>query len=463
MAKQFRSQNFDTALTEIFRARSLENENGFTLIASENHPHPEDVTAYWDADRATFAGGYFEGYPPAPGQRSGAGRYYQGVQQADELEELARRRVISVLAPGMEDVAGANVQAPSGAIANMIAYFGVMQLGDTMVAPSLTRGYGHLSHGADSPNVVGQFFNARGYGIDEATGLIDYDEMGRLVAAVKPKVLMSGFSSYPSEVDWKRIAQTANAFGAVSIADISHPGGLIGAGLMNNPFLQGIDIVTSTTHKTWGGTKGAVIVYNKESLAKKVPGGVAKTGPNQGRFTKIDFAAFPGMLGGPNMSSIASHASTFRRAQYSAFKEIQRQTIVNARELALSLCEKGWPLATGGTSNHIVLVTDVTKIDGIDASIIRDGWEAAIRLENDVGIVTNKNAVPGVEGTPIRPKGLRLGTPAVTTRGMGASEMWEIASILDGALRYTGEPKAIAVLEKRARDLARAFPVPEYR
>ena len=382
MLNSFRSDNFDPTLSSIMRARNEENSEGFTLIASENHPHPEDIAAFRDADDASFAGGYFEGYPPAGKQAPGGGRFYQGVYQADALEEIARNRVVSVIAPGMEDVAEANVQAPSGAVANMVVYGGLMTMGDKMVSPSLARGYGHLSHGSDSPNIVKDWFEVHGYGIDEETGYIDYDEMERVVEQVRPKLLVSGFSSYPREVDWERIANIASKYGAVSMADISHPGGIIGAGLMNNPFLQGIDIITSTTHKTWAGTKGAVIVYNRETLSSKRPEGVAEKGPNAGRYSKIDFSAFPGMLGGPNMSTIASYASTFRRAKTEEFKEVQKRTQDNAHVLAEELLKRGWPLATDGTDNHIVLVSDVRAIEGVAKEVIKDGWEAAKLLED---------------------------------------------------------------------------------
>ncbi len=462
MSKPFRSEKFDQDLAQIMQSRLKENTEGFTLIASENHPHPEDVAAHWDADSATFAGGYFEGYPAREGQRPGSGRFYQGVLNGDALEDLARKRVISVIAPGMEDVAEANVQAPSGAIANMIAYGAVLEVGDKMVSPSLARGYGHLSHGADSPNIVKDWFEVHAYGIDEETGYINYEEMEKVVSEVRPKLLVSGFSSYPREVDWKRIAEIADRYGAVIMADISHPGGLIGAGLMNNPFLQGIDIVTSTTHKTWGGMKGAVIVYNRESLSKKRPEGVAQKGPNKGRFTKIDFSAFPGMLGGPNMSIIASYTSLFRRAKTPEFREVQQRTMDNAGVLAEELKNRGWPVATGGTDNHIVLVSDVTAIDGINAEKVTDGWEAAMFLENHAGIVTNKNAVPGVPGTPIRPRGLRLGTPAISTRGLGTEETREIAEIIDGTMRYIDDQDRLSGFRGRIRELAEEFPVQEY-
>ncbi|MCK5373941.1 MAG: hypothetical protein KAJ40_01515 [Alphaproteobacteria bacterium] len=462
MPKKFRSDNFDPAISTIMQKRHKENAEGFTLIASENHPHPEDIAAFRDADDASFAGGYFEGYPPTKKQVPGGGRFYQGVLQADALETEACNRVISVIAPGMEDVAEANVQAPSGAIANMVVYGGILNMGDKMVSPSLARGYGHLSHGADSPNIVKDWFKVHGYGIDEETGYIDYEEMERVVEQVRPKLLVSGFSSYPREVDWARIADIANKYNAVSMADISHPGGIIGAGLMNNPFLQGIDIVTSTTHKTWAGTKGAVIVYNRESLAEKRPEGMVEKGPNAGRFNKIDFSLFPGMLGGPNMSTIASYTSTFRRAKTPEFKEVQERTCNNAKVLAEELLKRGWPLATNGTDNHIVLVSDVTAIEDLDTDIITDGWEAAKLLEN-IGIVTNKNAVPGIPGTPIRPKGVRIGTSAISTRGLGIDETREIANIMDSTLRYAKDSdNKLDALRTKIREMAQAFPIPTY-
>jgi glycine hydroxymethyltransferase len=453
--------SIDETLAAIFENRLRENTDGFTLIASENHPHPDDVAASRGADDATFAGGYFEGYPAPRGAQPGSGRYYQGVEAADALESLASERLVAVIAPGMEDKVETNLQTPSGAAANITVYAGILALGDKMVAPSLSRGFGHLSHGADSPNIVSRLYEVRGYGVDETSGLINYNEIEELVTTFQPKLLVSGFSSYPREVDWQRIAAIANANKVVTMADISHPGGLIGAGLLGNPMSYGIDIVTSTTHKTWGGMKGAVIAYNRESLSAKIPEGVVTKGANKGRFNKIDFAAFPGLWGGPNMSTIASYASTFRRAKTSEFANVQRTTLQNARALAEALKEKGWPLSTGGTDNHIVLISDVTKIPGVHPTIT-DGWEAAKLLEKGVGIVTNKNAVPGVAGTPIRPKGLRLGTPAISTRGLGINETCELAAIMDQALKQPDSDGALAQLKKRVRDMAHTFPVPKY-
>jgi len=441
--------------------RLKENTDGFTLIASENHPHPEDIATFRDAQEATFEGGYFEGYPSKPGNKPGSGRYYQGVINADELETLAQDRIKAVLAPNMDpkDI-GVNVQAPSGAIANVATYFGVLEPGDKIVSPSLSQGYGHLSHGADSPNIVSKLFNVRGYGINLETGYINYEEMERVAIEHQPQLLISGFSSYPREVEWKRIAEIADKVGAVSLADISHPGGLIGAGLMDNPLLNGIDIVTSTTHKTWGGVKGAVIVYNKKSLSEKLkekPGKLEKNGIFRG----IDFSIFPGFLGGPNMSTISALASLFRRAKTPEFIEVQKQTMENASVLASELMNLGWPVSTNGTDNHIVLITDVTAIKGVDIKIIKDGWEAALLLES-IGIITNKNSVPGVEGSPIRPKGLRIGTPAITSRGLKTQEVKRIAQIMDKALKNAGNKVELENIKQEVSKMAHEYPVPKY-
>ncbi len=448
-SEDFRTEErIDQALVEVMRHRRREHTEGFTLIGSENHPHPEDVAAYRDAQKAGFDGGYFEGYPADLNKRPGSGRFYQGCLSADELERLARDRVVRVIARSNPDAAEANVQAPSGAIANIAAYLGVLEPGDKIVAPDLKDGYGHLSYGAGSPNVVSKLFNVRSYGVDPATHLLDYVALEQTVKEHQPKLIIGGASSYTRDIDWKYIVTIAKAYGALTMADISHPAGLVVIDALGDPFANGVDIVTSTTHKTLRGEKGAVIVWRKD-LAERM------------KTKGINFSVFPGMLGGPNMATVASIASTFRRAQTPQFKQEQLQTKTNAETLARALEMRGWQLITGGTDNHLVLA-DVTKIDGLKADANKDGWNAAVALETGIGIITNKNSIPRTEGTPIRPVGLRMGTPAMTARGLQETEVRDLADCIDQGLRYANDAMRIAAVRTKVRDMAYAFPAPTY-
>lgn len=463
----FRSVRFDSELAKIMQARDAENANGFTLIPSENHPDPNDVAAFRDAVVASFEGGYFEGYSSDRGP--GKGRYYQGCEAADQLETLARKRVLAVMGQNVgADQLAANVQVPTGAGANLSVYLSVMKPGDRMVAPSLGDAYGHLSHGGgESPNVVARLFDVKSYGADPETGLIDYDTLERLVREHQPRVVVGGGSSYPRDMDWARVAAIANEVGAVSLADISHPAGLVAAGLLKDPFSSGIDVVTMTTHKTLGGMKGAVIVWNKEAIARK-----AGAGTSLMKVEGIDFGVFPGIWGGPHMPTIAAHASTFRRTLTPKFKELQGLTHKNAAALAQALKENGWEVITGGTDNHLVLV-DITTNSRVQNSATRDGWEAAILLEQQ-GIVANKNSVPhrtqirGVDGTqkratPMRPPGLRLGTPAISTRGMQPDDVQQVGQLIHDTLAFASDATRLASIREEVRRLAHRFPLPDYR
>lgn len=466
-SNEFRSADFDPNLAQIMEERLRENKDGVTLIASENHPHPDDVASFRDAVDATFEGGYFEGYPSNKGP--GLGRYYQGAKAADALELLTRQRVIRAFGRGIDDPENnldANVQVPTGAGANISVYLSVMKPGDTMVAPSLSDGYGHLSHGADSPNIVGRLFNVQGYGINPETGLLDYDRLEQLVLEHKPKVVVAGASAYPRDIDWRRIAEVAEKVGAISMADISHTAGLIAAGLLNDPLQAGIDVLTSTTHKTLRGMKGAVILWNRSAIESKAPKGSSALASSG-----IDFGVFPGIWGGPHMPTIAAHASTFRRALTPEFEEEQRRTKENAAALAQVLRDNGWKIVTDGTDNHLVLV-DIVENQAVQNDATRDGWQASIALEN-VGIVTNKNGVPGsanirsIDGamkkaTPMRPSGLRLGTPAVTARGFDVDDVRELGQLLHETLVFTGNSVRLASISQKVKEMAHRFPLPDY-
>lgn len=449
-----RFEGLDPALDQVMEHRRTESHDGFTLIASENHPHPEDIAAMRNAQDVMFEGDYAEGYPPKPGKKPGSGRFYQGVTTADELEELARQRVVNVIARSNPASAEANVQVPSGAYANLVTYLGVLEFGDAIVSPSLRDGYGHLSHGADSPSHVSKLFRCVGYGVNPETQLIDYDALEETVEREQPKLIVCGASSYPRDIDMERIAKLGNRYGAVTMADIAHPAGLIVANVLHDPYAAGIDIITTTTQKTLGGVKGAVIVWNTETLPKKVEAW-GRNPPD------INRSVFPCTQGGPHLPTIAAHASTFRRAKTPAFEEVQIRTQQNARFFAEELRQRGWPLATGGTDNHLVLA-DVTAIDGLQNEVTKDGWAAAIALEQ-VGIVTNKNAIPGMQkGTMVRPPALRMGTPAVSTRGFRQNEIRELAELVDATLRYARDASRIGAIRNRVRELAREFPVPTY-
>ena len=468
MAENFRSDEFDSELAEIMRAKKKENVDGVSLIASANHPNPEDYDSFTDAVKATFEGAYFEGYPSEKGP--GQGRYYQGTDQADSLENLSRNRIIKVMGRNLTEEEQksicANVQVPTGAGANISVFESLMNFGDKMVSPSLKDGYGHLSHGADSPNIVGKLFDVKGYGVNPDTGLLDYDKMEEIVRKHMPKIVLAGASSYPRDIDWKRVAEIADEVGAISMADISHPAGLIVADLLNDPVLAGIDVITSTTHKTLGGMKGAIIVWNKDSLAKKITEGSLATSKSD-----INAGVFPGSWGGPHMPTIAATASTFRRAQTEEFKEVQRKTQENAAVLAQALKDNGWNIVTGGTDNHLVLV-DIVNSEVKNENTM-DGWQAAIQLER-VGIVSNKNSIPNgdlirkadgsIKGTTaMRPAGLRFGLPPVTTRGCGVNEIQELAELIDAALRSTGDSVKLQSIRDEVKKMASRFPIPEYR
>ncbi len=417
------------------------------MIASENYLHPKDVAAIRDAQDSGFDQ-YSEGHTPADGKDLQSGRYYQQTAQVDLLELLAKERVATVLAKAAPGEAHVNVHAPSGAVANLAAFLGIMELGEKMVSPDLKDGYGHLSHGANSPSIVGKMFNVRGYVADPQTLRLDYDAIARLVEEHKPRVLLAGGSSYPRDIDWAKIVEIARAHNAITMADISHPAGPIAAGIMNDPYAAGVDVIMTTTHKTLRGAKGAVLLW-RESLAQRLK--------SEGR-KGMDFAEFPGLLGGAYNPAIAAHASTFLRAQSREFREEQERTLRYAKMLAAELKKRGWNVVTDGTDNHIVL-TDITKTAKFGGK--HDSWSAAFALES-VGIYANKNAVPHSPGTAVRPAGLRFGTQAVSALGVGETEMRELAGMIDETLLLGAKDAKIGKIRGRVHEMAYAFPAPTY-
>ena len=372
---------------EVYNAIEKElnrQRNKIELIASENFVSK----AVMEAMGSYLTNKYAEGYPGA--------RYYGGCEYVDIVENLARERVKKLY--GAEH---ANVQPHSGAQANMAVYIAMLNPGDTVLGMNLSHG-GHLTHGS-KVNSSGKLYNFIPYGVDEKTGRIDYDELEELAIKNKPKLILAGASAYAREIDFKRISEIADKVGSLFMVDMAHIAGLVAAGLHQNP-VEFADIVTSTTHKTLRGPRGGLILC-KEKYAKQ-----------------IDKAVFPGTQGGPLMHVIAGKAVCFGEALKPEFKEYQKQIIKNAKALAEKLISLGFNLVSGGTDNHLVLIDLRNK--GIT------GKELEERLDS-VGITVNKNSVPFDTEKPTITSGIRIGTPAVTTRGLKEEDMIKIAELIN--------------------------------
>ncbi len=389
------------------------------LIASENIAS----RAVMEAQGSIMTNKYAEGYPGK--------RYYQGCVNVDKTESLAIERVKKLFG-----VKYANVQPHCGANANQAVFFALMQPGDTFLGMSLDAG-GHLTHGA-KPNQSGKWFNAVQYGVREEDGLIDYDEVEALAMEHKPKVIVSGFTCYPRTIDWKRFREIADNCGALLMSDIAHYAGLIAAGVYPSP-VGYADVITTTTHKSLRGPRGGVIMTNDEDMAKK-----------------IDRAVFPGLQGGPLQHVIAAKAVAFGEALKPDFKIYAKAIVDNAKTLAEALKGGGLDLVSGGTDSHVIFVDLRPKS--------LTGKVADLALEN-AGLTTNKNAVPGDPEGPFITSGLRLGTPAGTTRGFGPVEWKEIASlileVLDGLVANGAEGNAEveASVKAKVRALCERFPI----
>ncbi len=372
---------------EIYSAITSElarQQNKIELIASENFVSE----AVMEAMGTPLTNKYAEGYPGK--------RYYGGCECVDVAENLAIERAKQLF--GAEY---ANVQPHSGAQANMAVFFGLLTPGDTVLSMSLAHG-GHLSHGSPV-NMSGKYFNIVPYGVTEDTNLIDYDEVERLALECKPKLILAGASAYPRTIDFERFSQIAKKVGAYLMVDMAHIAGLVAAGLHPNP-IPYADVVTTTTHKTLRGPRGGLILCKDAEFGKQ--------------FNK---AVFPGIQGGPLMHVIASKAICFKEALSDDFKEYQTQIVKNAKALAESLKEAGFKLVSNGTDNHLML------IDLTDSGVT--GKEAEHMLD-EVGITVNKNAIPFDKQSPFITSGIRIGTPATTTRGFKEDDMKEIAKLI---------------------------------
>ena len=384
------------------------------LIASENYTS----RAVLEANGSWLTNKYAEGQPGK--------RYYGGCEYVDVVERLAEERALALF-PGAEFV---NVQPHSGAQANIAAYLSVLDHGDTILGMRLAHG-GHLTHGHPI-NFSGRFFDVHGYGVSEADGRIDYDALEHQAREVRPKLIVAGASAYPRIIDFERMAAIAHAVDALLFADMAHIAGLVAAGVHPSPFPHA-DIVTTTNHKTLRGPRGGMI-FGKAELARR-----------------IDRAVFPGTQGGPLMHVIAGKAVALLEANSDAFREDQRRTVENAAELAQTLLANGTELVSGGTDNHLILV-DVTPL-GVT------GTEAE-QLLDEVGITVNKNAIPFDPLPPNTASGIRVGTPATTTRGFGTAEMRQVGELIARTLRDRDDDVALDAVRREVKEICARFPVP---
>ena len=415
------SQVFDLISEE--RNRQM---HGIELIASENFVSDEVM----EAMGSVLTNKYAEGYPAA--------RYYGGCQVVDKVENLAIERVCKLY--GAEY---ANVQPHSGAQANMAVFFAVLKPGDTFMGLDLAHG-GHLSHGSPV-NMSGTYFKAIGYQLDPKTERVDYDDMERKALEHKPKLIVGGASAYSREWDYKRMREIADKVGAILLIDMAHTAGLIAAGLLENP-VKYAHIVTSTTHKTLRGPRGGIILMGKDfenPWGLKTPKGVTKM-----MSQILNSAVFPGIQGGPLEHVIAAKAVAFGEALDPSYKEYQKQVQKNAKAMAEAFTKRGYKIVSEGTDNHLMLID------------LRDEECTGKELEHnldEVHITANKNTVPGETRSPFVTSGVRLGTPAVTTRGMGAAEMQVIADCIADCIWHYEEKKD--EISERVLRLTREFPL----
>ncbi len=405
-------QEFDEEIYNSIKNEEKRQKEGIELIPSENIVSP----AVMQALGSVMTNKYSEGYPGK--------RYYGGNEFIDVSEQLAIDRAKKLF--GAEH---ANVQPYSGSPANMEAYAAVLEPGDKVLAMNLAHG-GHLTHG-HPVNFSGKYYNFVQYGVDEKTHLLDYEKIREIAIKEKPKLILSGATAYSRIIDFKKFHEIAEEVGAISMADISHISGLIVTGLHPSPF-PFTDIVMTTTHKTLRGPRGAIILC-KEKYAKQ-----------------IDKAVFPGMQGGPHENAIAAKAIAFKEASQPSFKKYTEQIIKNAKALAKTLIEEGFDLVSGGTDNHLILA-DLTKT-GVT------GKEAERALDK-AGITCNANMVPFDTKTPFNPSGLRLGTPAITTRGMKEEEMEKIGKWMSEIVKNHDNEEIIAKVRKEVIALASSFPL----
>ena len=417
----------DKQIEELIKAEKKRQTDGLELIPSENYVSSDVLQALG----SVFTNKYSEGYPGR--------RYYGGQENTDQVEQLAIDR-----AKKLFKADHANVQPHSGAQANEAVYYAWCEPGDTILAMDLAHG-GHLTHGAPVTRSAREYNFIR-YGIKNIdTGEIDYEEIRQLALKHKPKIILAGFSAYPRELDYEKFAEIGNEVGAMLMADMSHIAGLIVSGVAKNPFDYGFHVITTTTHKTLRGPRGGLI------LSRGIVGNPLKKPEKtlENLPTLIDRAVFPGTQGGPHMHTIAAKAVAFGEALQSEFKDYAEQIVKNAKRLAEELQKRGFKLVTGGTSNHLILA-DIHSSFGID------GKEAEIAMDK-IGLTLNANAIPDDPLPRFRPSGIRLGTPAVTTRGAKEDDMEKIAEWMRRSIDNRDNDDELAELRKEVVEFCHAL------
>lgn len=420
----------DAEIERLIIAETKRQREGLELIPSENYVSRDVLTAMG----SIFTNKYSEGFPGK--------RYYGGQVNTDQVEQLAIDRAKKLF--GADH---ANVQSHSGAPANEAVYHAWMDPGDTIMGMELSHG-GHLTHGRPG-TISAKLFNFVRYGIkDIETGEIDYDLMREIALKTKPKIIIAGFSSYPRELDYAKFAEIGNEVGAVLMADMAHIAGLIAAGVLANPFDYGFHIITTTTHKTLRGPRGAMIL-SKGTVSNPLKE-VERTVENLP--TLIDRTVFPGLQGGPHEHIIAAKAVAFREAATPAFKVYAEQILKNAKVLGDALMAQGFKLITNGTDNHMLLAD-------VKASFDVDGKVAEEALDK-IGLTLNKNVIPDDPLPPYRPSGIRLGTPALTTRGLQEKDMEQVARWMKQAIDARSDEKKLEEIHQEVIEFAEQFPLP---
>ena len=417
----------DKQIEELIKAEKKRQTDGLELIPSENYVSSDVLQALG----SVFTNKYSEGYPGR--------RYYGGQENTDQVEQLAIDR-----AKKLFKADHANVQPHSGAQANEAVYYAWCEPGDTILAMDLAHG-GHLTHGAPVTRSAREYNFIR-YGIKNIdTGEIDYEEIRQLALKHKPKIILAGFSAYPRELDYEKFAEIGNEVGAMLMADMSHIAGLIVSGVAKNPFDYGFHVITTTTHKTLRGPRGGLV------LSRGIVGNPLKKPEKtlENLPTLIDRAVFPGTQGGPHMHTIAAKAVAFGEALQPEFKDYAEQIVKNAKRLAEELQKRGFKLVTGGTSNHLILA-DIHSSFGID------GKEAEIAMDK-IGLTLNANAIPDDPLPRFRPSGIRLGTPAVTTRGAKEDDMEKIAEWMRRSIDNRDNDDELAELRKEVVEFCHAL------
>lgn len=406
----------DSVIYEALVGEEKRQQSGIELIPSENYTYPEVFAALG----SVFTNKYSEGYPGL--------RYYGGQRFTDVIENVARDR-----AKQLFRAEHANVQPLSGSPMNQAVYMAFLQPGDTVLGMDLSHG-GHLTHGAPASH-MGKIYNFVRYKTQpEQQGRIDFDELRNTAIATKPKMVLCGYSSYPRDYDYAQFKEIADQVGALTMADVSHIGGLIAGGVMRNPCDVGFDFVTTTTHKSMRGPRGGMILCKAEH---------AKA---------IDKSVFPGLQGGPHMNAITGVAITLGKALQPEYGDYCRRVLDNAQVLANSLMVNGAELVTGGTANHMMVV-DTIKSFGVNGRVAEETLDA-------ISITTNKQVIPDDPNPPLRPSGIRLGTPAATTRGMGKEDMKQLGTWIVEALRKPDNKSAIEIMKGEVESLCSRFPVP---